>query len=49
MTQLAGMMGVTIAEGFKTTDHITGDVAPYRFGAVTRSSRAGQGSVRCTA
>lgn len=37
----------TEAEGFKMTCHLTGDVAPYRFVAVTRSSRAGQGSVRC--
>lgn len=36
----------TEAEGFKMTDHLTGDVAPYRFVAVTQPSRAGQGSVR---
>ena len=45
MKQLVGMMGVTIAEGYNMTDHLTGDVAPYRIGAVARPSRAGQGSV----
>jgi hypothetical protein len=39
----------TEAEGFKMTCHLTGGVAPYRFVAVTGSSRAGQESVRCTA
>ena len=38
----------TEVEGFKMTDHLIGGVAPYRFLAVTRSTRASQGSVRCT-
>ena len=37
----------TEAEGFQMTCYPTGDAAPYRLVAVTRSSRAGQGSVRC--
>ncbi len=49
MKQPVGMMGVTIAEGFNMTCHLTGDVAPSRFVAVARSSRDGLGSVRCTA
>lgn len=36
-------------EGFKMTCHLIGGVSPYRFVAVPRPSRAGQGSVRCTA
>jgi len=38
----------TEARGFKMTCHLAVDLAPYRLVEVTRSSRAGQGSVRCT-